>query len=260
MRYSGWILKAVIFGLALAAPAGNSTVWGSITFDVAGLSQTGVTGQVSFAYTSISDSAARLNITIDNTSLVGTQITGFAFNVPTLDGVSFQSIGGQVPGDIRARGHVQNETSVDGSAAQRPVAYQKGKSDRIKTPTHAGVFDIAIATARPDRGYIGSAAGGRSRIAGSGSFGDTTSLSLNIVGTGLQSLSNAAFEQAFVSEASSNKGFHAFGVRFQAVGANGFSDFAVPMSSTSPVPIPGAVVLGAVGLGIVGLVMRKRVR
>lgn len=232
---------------------------GAITFDVGGLAGTGVTGQVTFAYTGATNTTGSLSITIENTSTVGGRISGFAFNVPTVAGVSFLSFGGGLSnGGVVGIGSPNSSAVPENSSINESGWFSRWSPGDIKTPNAAGDFDVGILNANNAQAFITGGTGSGPRISNLIDGNDSTTFTLNLVGTGLQSLSNADFEQAFMSELSTDAGFYSFGVRYQGIGANDLSDFAVPVSTTNPVPIPGAALLAAFGLGFAGLVGRKR--
>lgn len=254
-------IKAMGFGVIASLIVGTPSADAAITFDVAGLAGTGVTAQVTFAYQGTSNTTAMLNINIENTSSVGGWISGFAFNIPTISGVSFIKINGGT-----SSGGVRNVDSPHSSAVQENSSFNQSgwftrwAPNNIKTPNGAGRFDFGVLNHNAANAFVTGGTGSGPRISNLVDGNDSTLFTFNIIGTGLQSLSDAAFEQAFLSELSTKSGYYNFGVRFQGIGAGGLSDFAVSTtsSSTNPVPVPGAVALGALGLGLVSFIQRKR--
>ncbi len=237
----------------------DGAAYGAITFDVGGLAGTGVTGQVTFAYNGATNTTGSLVITIENTSTVGGRISGFAFNVPTVNGVSFLSFGGGLnDGGVMAIASPNSSAVPENSASNESGWFSRWSPDGIKSPNAAGDFDVGVLNSDSADAFITGGTGSGPRITNFIDANDSTTFTLNLVGTGLQSMSDADFEQAFLSELSSDAGFYSFGVRYQAIGANDLSDFAVPVSTTNPVPVPGAALLAAFGLGFAGLVGRKR--
>lgn len=245
-----------IFSSALGASQASA----AITFDVAGLAGTGVTGQVTFAYQGLTNSTGTLNISIENTSNVGGWVSGFAFNVPTISGVSFISInGGTNAGGIRSVDSPGSSAVPENTSINQSGWFSRWAPNSIKTPNAAGDFDLGVLNNNNSNAFVTGGTGSGPRISNLTDGNDSTMFTLNLVGTGLQSLTNAAFEQAFLSELSTGAGFYNFGVRFQGI-ANDLSDFAVATTTTTtnPVPVPGAVLLGALGLGMVGFMNRNR--
>lgn len=250
--------KTVVLTLVSLSLAGSSAS-AAIVFDVHGLAGTGVTGQVTFAYSGITNTTGTLNITIENTSAVGGRITGFAFNVPTVTGVSFLSFGGGLQnGGVVGIGSPNGSAIPENSSFNESGWFTRWSPNGIKSPNAAGDFDVGVLNSNNANSFITGGTGAGPRITNLSDGNDSTAFTLNLVGTGLQSMSNADFEQAFMSELSTDAGFYSFGVRYQAIGSNDLSDFAVPVTTTNPVPVPGAALLAAVGLGFAGLVGRKR--
>lgn len=237
-------LCSVMSVLALAAPANAA-----ISFGVTGLAGTGATADVNIGYQSLSASAAQLTISITNTSTaaVGGRISAWGFNVPSLAGVTMTSIGGDAHGGAVSALPSPNQSGWFGK-------YELGQ---IKTPNGAGDFDFGVMNASQSNAFITDGVGAPSapRI----NIGQTTTFTLAIVGTGLNSLSDAAFESAFVSELSTGgtAGAFSFAVRFQGLSTGGGSDLGVP---SNVIPVPGAAIMAMVGLGGVGSFLRLRRR
>lgn len=242
--------KSVVLGiaacLAYAAPSPAA-----ISFSIAGLAGTGVTADVTFTYQSISSTAANILISLTNTTAgsVGGFITGFAFNVPTISGVSFTSIGGDID-NVGAQ-----TTTPLGSPNESGWHARYDVPGGIKTPNGAGDFDFGVLNSSNANPFITGGTGSGSRVI----VGETTLFTLALVGTGLNSLSNAIFESTFMSELSTggNAGAFPFGARFQGLSNDG-SDLAVGGPSTTPVvPIPSAALLALLGLGGAGFMKRR---
>lgn len=249
-------ISGVVTILSLAAF--QSAAQGSITFDVGGLAGTGVTGQVTFSYTGLTSTTGSISVTIENTTSVGGRISGFAFNVPTISGASFVSIGGGLDnGGVTAIGSPNSSAVPENSSSNESGWFQKWLSNGIKTPNAAGDFDFGVMNSDSTNAFITDGVGSGPRINNFLDGNDSTTFTFNVVGTGLQSLSDADFESAFMSELSSDSGFYSFGVRYQGIGTGDLSDLAVPTTTTNAVPLPGAVLLAGLGLGLVGAVNRK---
>lgn len=243
--------------LTLAAVPASSRA--AITFDVGGLAGTGVTGQVTFSYSGMTNTTGALTVSIENTTTVGGRISGFAFNVPTISGVSFLSIGGgQNNGGVLGIGSPNSSAIPENSSFNESGWFQKWLSEGIKTPNAAGDFDFGVMNSDSSNAFITDGVGSGPRINNLIDGNDSTTFTFNLVGTGLQSLSDADFEAAFMNELSSDTGFYSFGVRYQGIGTAGLSDLAVPTTTTNAVPVPGAVLLGGLGLGLVGAINRKK--
>ncbi len=236
-------LCSIMSVLSLAAPAKAA-----ISFGVTGLAGTGATADVSLSYQSLSATAAQLTISITNTTAaaIGGRITAWGFNVPSVAGVTMTSIGGDAHG---------------GAVTALPSPNQSGwfakyELGGIKTPNGAGDFDYGVMNASASDAFITDGVGAPSapRI----NVGQTTTFTLAIIGTGLNTMSDAAFESAFVSELSTGGtagAFH-FAARFQGLVNNG-SDLGVP---TNVIPVPGAAIMALVGMGGVGSFLRLRRR
>jgi hypothetical protein len=251
------IIKSVSTVAAIMAMAGlGGAAQGAITFDVLGLAGSGVTGKVTFGYTSTSGTAAALTITIENTTASTARISAFAFNVPTISGAAFTTIGGaSSAGTVVAIAPSASSAIPENSASNETGWYEKWKSNDIKTPNAAGDFDFGVMNADNSNSFITDGVGSGPSILNAVDANDSTTYTFNVVGTGLQSVSDSDFETAFMSELSANAGFYSFGVRFQGIPGNVTSDLAVP--TTNPIPVPGAVVLAGLGMGLVGLVRRR---
>jgi len=237
----------------------HSSAQGAITFDVLGLAGSGVTGKVTFGYTSTSGTAAALTVTIENTTASTARISGFAFNVPTISGATFTTIGGASSnGTVVAIAPTASSAIPENSASNQAGWYEKWKSDNIKTPNAAGDFDFGVMNAGNANSFITDGVGSGPSIVNLVDSNDSTTYTFNVAGTGLQGVSDSYFETAFMNELSANAGFYGFGVRFQGIPGSIGSDLAVQTTTTTPVPIPGAVVLASLGMGLVGLVRRSK--
>ena len=236
----------------LAGSAANATV----QFDVLGLAGTGVTGHASFTYTSTSATTAAITIAIENTTTVDGRISGYAFNVPTIGGTSFTSIAGVTDGgSVVGIGSPNSSAIPENSLSNESGWYSKWASDGIKTPNAAGDFDFGVMNSSSSNSFITDGVGSGPRITNTSDSNDITTFTLNIAGTGLNN--DSLIENAFMTELSTDAGFYSFGIRYQGIGTNGLSDLAVP-GTPPPVPLPGAAVLAALGLGIAGFVNRRR--
>ncbi|MBI4718403.1 MAG: hypothetical protein HY763_11400 [Planctomycetes bacterium] len=245
MRSTISLCAGVLLALSASAQA-------SISLSVSGLFQppTGVTADVEFTYQSLSDTAAKIIIDIENTTpaAVGGWITAFGFNVPTLAGIVITSIGGDV--DDSGKQYATGLGSPNESGW-----YARLDAGNIKTPNAAGDFDFGVMNADSVNAFITDGVGGPS--APKILIGETTTFTLDVVGTGLDNLTDAAFETAFMSELStglSGPGYN-FGVRFQGL-ANDGSDLAVG----TVIPVPSAALLALLGLSGAGVVARRRNR
>lgn len=243
-------LCSIVSVLSLAAPAKAA-----ISFGVTGLAGTGATADVSFGYQALSASAAQLTISITNTTsaAIGGRITAWGFNVPSLAGVTMTSIGGD--------DHAGGVTALP--SPNQSGWWGKYELGEIKTPNGAGDFDYGVMNASASDAFITDGVGAPSapRI----NIGQTTTFTLAIVGTGLNSLTDAAFESAFLSELSTGgtAGAFSFAVRFQGL-VNDGSDLGTttvrPPGDPNVIPIPGAAIMALVGMGGVGSFLRLRRR
>ena len=234
---------------ALAVFSAASAAQATISLSVAGLAGTGVTADVDFTYQSLSDTAATLTVAIENTtsSMVGGFATGFGFNVPTIGGATFTSFGG----DIDDAG-AQQTTAL--GAPNESGWWTRFDFEGIKTPNSAGDFDVGVLNQSNANPFITGGVGSGAGVV----VGETTTFTLAVVGSGLDDLTNAAFETAFLSALSSGvTPGYSFGVRFQGL-ANGGSDFAVTTTRTEAVPVPAAAVLALMGISAVGVLNRRR--
>lgn len=249
------IIKSVSTVAAVMAMAGlGGAAQGAITFDVLGLAGSGVTGKVTFGYTSTSGTAAALTITIENTTANTARISAFAFNVPTISGAAFTTIGGASSnGTVVAIAPSASSAIPENSASNEIGWYEKWKSGDIKTPVAAGNFDFGVMNSDNDKAFITDGVGSGPSILNAVDTNDSTTYTFNVVGTGLQSISDSDFETAFLNELSTGAGYYSFAVRFQGIPGSIGSDLAV----ANPIPVPGAVVLAGLGMGLVGLVRRR---
>lgn len=251
------VMKLVSVLAALSSALGlGGAAQGAITFDVLGLAGSGVTGKVTFNYTSTSSTAAALTVTVENTTATTARISAFAFNVPTISGATFTTIGGASSnGTVVAIAPTASSAIPENSATNQTGWFDKWSSDGIKTPNAAGDFDFGVMNADNSNSFITDGVGSGPSILDLVS-NDSTTYTFNIAGTGLQGISDSDFETAFMNELSANAGFYSFGVRFQGIPGSIGSDLAVP-TTTTPVPVPGAMLLAALGMGLVGLVRRS---
>lgn len=242
--------KLVVPALAVYL-AGAAESRAAVSFSIVGLAGTGVTADVTFTYQAASSTAATILVNIKNTTptAVGGFITGFAFNIPTISGVAFTSIGG----DLDDSG--PQATTVLGSPNESGWWARYDVQGGIKTPNGAGDFDFGILNQSNPNPFITGGTGSGSQIV----IGETTLFTLAIVGTGLNSLSDAAFESAFMSELSTggSAGAFPFGARFQGVNGEPGSDFAVGFPRPPVVPVPSAALLAMLGLGGVACAKRR---
>ena len=256
-------LLAVV-GAAAFASAAHAT----IDFDVTGLAGTGVTADVTahvtahvtFTYTHTSATDGSLTFAIENTTAVGGRISGFAFNIPTIAGTTFMTIADVSDGSgIIALGPPPSTVIPENSSSNQTGWYGLWEFDGIKTPTGGGDFDFGILNDGQNvNKFITDGVGKGPLIENTDNSNDSTTFTLNIVGTGLNT-GDSAIEQAIASALSvpkdGNPSGYTFGVRFQGI-PTGDSDFAT--TTTAVVPAPGAAALAAFGLGIVGWVHRRR--
>ncbi len=259
MRVQG--VNRVVCSALLAALTGltwsDRPAFGAITFDVVGLAGSGVTGKVTFAYSSISSTDAALTVTIENTTSNASRISGFAFNVPTIAGTTFSTIGGaSSAGVVVAIAPTSSSAIPENAATNEAGWYAKWKSNDIKTPNAAGDFDFGVMNASNGNAFITDGVGSGPRILNLVDSNDSTTFTFRLTGTGLQSMSDPAFETAFMNELSTSAGYYNFGVRFQGIPGSIGSDLAVK-TQLNPVPIPGAFVLAGVGIGFVGMMRRR---
>ena len=238
--------------------AGTSAANATVEFDVGGLAGTGVTAHVWFTYTSTSATSAALTVAIENTTTVGGRISAFALNMPSFGTAAITSInGGAEGGGVTALAalDVDPEDQLPANDATDEAGwFGKWLNEGIKTPNAAGDFDFGVMNADSENAFITDGIGSGPRIENFLDSNDMTTFTLSLEGSGLQSMTDELFEDAFMSELSSDTGFYNFAVRFQGVGPDGEgSDLA-----TTVVPLPGAAALAAMGLGLVGWVNRRR--
>ncbi len=231
-----------ITAILLSAATANAAV----SFDVGGLVNSGVTANISFGYTAIDPNSGTITISITNTTLdsgdtAGAFITAFAFNTP--GAFTITSIGGDVD-DAGAQATTQ-------LASPPNVAewYARYDTNNISTPNAAGDFDFGVMNNDTVNAFITDGTGGPTspKI----HIGDTTTFTLAVTGSGLNGLSDSSFLDAL--SVGGTAGAFNFGVRFQGVGGEG-SDLA----TTTIVPVPAAVLLGAFGLFGVGVTRRTK--
>ncbi len=224
----GFLRASAILGVSLLA-GWAPVAYGAIPFDVGGLESTSVAGQVKFSYAGATHSNSALNITIESISPAG-RPGGFAFNVPTINGAIRTSAGGSLN--------------------------YSGTLNRA-SPFSNGSLEISSLSADNRKGVIPGEKSSGARMTDVRTGEAWTKLRLDGMGSGLRTLSDSKLAQTFMNESSADAGSYGFGVRYQAIGTNGLSDFAVPATTTNAVPVPGAAVLAAIGLGIVGVIHRK---
>ncbi len=240
---------SAVFGV-LAGLAMTSAAQATISFGVTGLAGTGVTADVSFTYTAAGDGlSGTITVFLENTAALG-RISGFGFNAPTIGGATLATIAGSdptPPGD-----DVQALTSAtpEGSAVNEAGWYGLFEYEGIKTPNAAGDFDFGIMNASNPNSFITDGVGSGPRINNDSDAADSTTFTLAVAGTGLDLISETDWMNTLSSGVT--PGYN-FGVRFQGIGEE--SDLA---TTTTEVPLPPAVLLGAMGLGMFGVVRRRR--
>lgn len=212
-------------------------------FEVFGLAGTGVTADISFAYAVIDDSNATITIDIHNTTpdsgdTAGAFISAFGFNIPSLGGVTIDSIGGDVDD-----GAVQIVTLL--GAPNEGGWYGRFDPDEIKTPNAAGFFDYGVMNNSTVNAFITDGVGTSPNIIP----GETTTFTLAVTGTGLSSLTDSSFLSAL--SVGGPAGAFNFAVRFKGIGLDDDSDLAV-------VPVPSSMILCALGLGSLGMLQRSK--
>lgn len=229
--------------ILLSAATANAAV----SFSIAGLAGTGVTADVSFGYAAIDANNGTITISITNTTLdsgdtAGSFITAFAFNTPSIDGVTISSIGGDMDDLI-------SQAVTELGSPNEAGWYARLDGNTIKTPNAAGDFDFGVMNNDTVNAFITDGTGGPSspKIF----YGETTTFTLDVTGSGLAGLSDASFMNELSVDGTA--GAFNFGVRFQGIGPNDDSDFAV-------VPVPAAVLLCVVGLFSMGVTHCKRRR
>lgn len=236
-------LSVFAYSVALAVTAAAHA---TVSMDLAGLAGTGVTGHVDFSYSAISDTSATITVSLENTTsaAIGGFITGWAFNVPTIGGISFTSFGAD---------------ALDGGVTELGVPNESGwwtkyAFEDSKTPNDAGDFDVGVKNNDNINSFISGGSGSGSNVG----IGETTTFTLAVVGTGLDDLSNGAFETEFFGEFSSGdpSGDYAFGARYQGL-ENGGSDLATG-TGTPVIPVPASAIMCLLGLAGAGLFRGRR--
>lgn len=245
---------------AAAAVFSSSAAIASINYQATSVGG-GPSADVQFSFTTTSATTAALQIAIENTTPGPGRIVGFAFNVPTIDGVSFTSIGGaSAGGGVTPLAPSMGTTVIpEVSGTQHEAGwFGKWQNDGIKTPGQFGDFDFGVRnTAQGSDAFITSASGNGPSIMNKVPNQNSSVFNFAVSGTGFDTMTPEELEQAFASALSS--GNYAFALRFR----NGEADVAAANGQGSgpgnggQVPLPGAVVLGAVGLGLAGA-FRKR--
>jgi hypothetical protein len=242
-------------GLSLAFAAAAEA---SISFEATGLGGQGnTTANVQFGFTATSATTAILSVAIENTTVGPGRIVGFAFNVPTVDGVTFTSIGGATLGGSPVALSPSGATVIpEVSGTQHESGwFAKWDPDGIKTPGQAGDFDFGVRNNGEGNAFITGATGNGPSIMNKNETQNMTEFQFAVTGTGFDTLTSAELENLFGSELT-EAGF-AFALRFR----NGGSELAVAGGSgggngNGQIPLPGAALLAAVGLGAVGAVRR----
>ncbi len=241
----------------------QSSAQASVNFNVTGMGGSGVTANVTFNYSQVSSTTGALVVSIRNTSAVGGQIDGFAFNVPTISGASLTKIGGvSSNGAVVALSPSSAFASAEGSRGHQAGWYGKWNPDSIATANGAGAFDFGVLNQKNWQDFMAGGAGAAApRIANTSAGSDTTVFALKITGSGPGWLNGSAVETAFMNSlaSASNGGPYNFAIRFSGLaGPLGMDTAVYMMGTTNPVPIPGAAVMAALGLGMVGLVRRRK--
>ncbi len=214
-------------------------------FAVSGLAGTGVTANINFAYAVTDDSNATITIDIHNTTpdsgdTAGAFISAFGFNIPSISGVTIDSIGGDVDD-----GAVQIVTML--GPPNEAGWYGRFDPDEIKTPNAAGFFDFGVMNNSTINAFITDGIGKTPNI----SPGATTTFTFAVTGSGLSSLTDSSFLSAL--SVGGSAGAFNFAVRFKGIGPDDDSDLAV-------VPVPSSMVLCALGLGSLGMLQRVKRR
>ena len=241
-----------------------STSYATISYQATGLggpAEGGPTASVQFTFTQMSATAAALTVAIENTTAGRGRIVGFAFNVPTIQGATFTSIGGAtLGGGPVALSQSGAMVIPEVSGTQHETGwFAKWETDGIKTPGQAGDFDFGVRNSlEGSDAFITSASGNGPSIMNKSPSQNSSVFTFSLAGTGFDVMTDAEWEDAFASELSSGQGNFAFALRFR----NGGSDLAVsgggtPGDGGGQVPLPGAALLAAVGLGCVGLARRR---
>ena len=214
-------------------------------FSVGGLAGTGVTADISFDYAFTNDSNATITISIHNTTTdsgdtAGAFISAFGFNIPSISGVTIDSLGGDVDDGV-----VQVVTLL--GAPNESGWYGRFDPDEIKTPLAAGFFDYGVMNNDTINAFITDGVGASPNIIP----GETTTFTIAVTGTGLSSLSASSFLSAL--SVGGSAGAFNFAVRFKGIGPDDDSDLAVTV-----VPVPSSVILCTLGLGSIGLLQRSK--
>jgi len=151
---------------------------------------------------------------------------------------------------------VQELTSAipEGSAVNEAGWYGLFEYEGIKTPNAAGDFDFGVMNASNPSSFITDGVGSGPRILNDSDAADSTTFTFVVTGTGLNLISEADWMNTLSTGVT--PGYN-FGVRFQGIDGSIGSDLATT-TTTTEVPLPPAVLLGAMGLGLFGAVRRRR--
>lgn len=223
-----------------------ATASAGISYDVGGLAGTGVTGNVNFSYSFTDSTSAQLTVAITNTTdaSLGGFISGWAMNVPSGGTATITSIGGDVDDGFK------QATTLLTAPPNQVGWYARLDPGEISAPAGGGNFDFGVLNQDNPMSFVtGGTANPRAPRIG---IGEMTTFTLDVLGTGLDTLTASSFLAALSSE-----GYN-FGLRFQGL-LGGGSDLAVPLNTTTTIaPTPSAAVLGLVGLAGAGIGRRKR--
>lgn len=228
MRQLGTIQRLFLYGMALIALLHGDTLKGSVVFDVGGLSGTNVRGQSRDSNFDIVQSITSGGLSLKTTALSSDRnLFSSKSNYGSRSDFSLSS--SRLVGEIvhSGSGNYRSMISMVEPANTNPTS-----------SAWSGGLSLAARGRGLTRGSVNSSAA--------------------TLGLGLQSLAHGPLDETFLTGTSYGKRPYALGVRPHTLGANELSDFAVPIASTSPVPAPGAALLAGVGLGIAGLILRRR--
>lgn len=200
-------------------------VW-AVPFAISGTNYpSDISAIVDFSYAYLSATSGEITMSITNTSDVASSLTGFAFNAP-------------------------GNVTLNSPYTLLPAGWSgKYSPNGIKTPMQYGFFDIA--------GITGPNFNGGKTGPGIKS-GNSSIFTLDLVGTAMDTLTNASFLGLFSDLGGKIGDVQYFAGRFQGIGPGGGSDVAIPIN-VNPVPEPGTMALLSIGLfGIVVCIKRRR--